>query len=226
MTIVIYSYLYICIFAENFEIMITQKDIDKSMSFDEFYQLVEQLVKDGKTTGEEQTAEKINYTKLNFSRMKRILKTTPISEDVSSSVDCLNEKLTWIILAESWCGDAAQNIPVFEKIAEANPNINVRVLLRDDNPEVMDQYLTNGGKSIPKLICVDENLKELGTWGPRPKFLQDWLYENKANPKMEMSELKEQFQIWYTKDKGQTLQKEMVLLMKTWEDKECFNLND
>ena len=204
--------------------MITQKDIDKSMSFDEFYQLVEQLVKEGKTTGEDQTEALINYTKLNFSRMKRILKTTPISSDVTNTVECLNEKLTWIVLVESWCGDAAQNLPVFSKIAEANQNISFRILLRDENPGIMDQYLTNGGKSIPKLICVDENLKELGTWGPRPKFLQDWLYQNKANPKMEMSELKEQFQVWYTKDKGQTLQKEMVLLMKAWENKECFSI--
>ena len=204
--------------------MITQKDIDKSMSFKEFYQLVEKLVKEGKTTGDVQSEELIAHTKLNFSRMKRILKTTPISEHVSSTVACLNEKLTWVVLAESWCGDAAQNLPVFAKIAEANPNINLRILLRDDNPEVMDQYLTNGGKSIPKLICLDEELNELGTWGPRPKFLQDWLYKNKANPTMEMSELKEQFQIWYTKDKGQTLQKEMVLSMKEWENKECFSI--
>ena len=204
--------------------MITQKDIDKSSSFDEFYQLVENLAKNGGTTGENQSEDLIEYTKLNYSRMKRIMKTTPISEDVSSTVECLNEKLTWIVFAESWCGDAAQNIPVFAKIAEANPNISLRILLRDENPEVMDQYLTNGGKSIPKLICVDENLKELGTWGPRPKFLQDWLYENKANPKMEMSELKKEFQIWYTEDKGQTLQREMILLLKAWENKECFSL--
>ncbi len=204
--------------------MITQNDIDKSISFAEFYQLVEKLANDGGTTGNTQSEDLINYTNLNFSRMKRILKTTPISEDVTSTVECLNEKLIWIVIAESWCGDAAQNIPVFAKMAEANPNINLRILLRDDNPEVMDQYLTNGSKSIPILICVDENLKELGTWGPRPKFLQDWLYKNKANPTMEMSELKEQFQIWYTKDKGQTLQREMVLLMKAWEKKECFSI--
>ena len=206
--------------------MVTQKDIDKSVSFDEFYQLVENLAKNGGTTGENQSDDLIEYTKLNYSRMKRIMKTTPISEVVSSTVDCLNEKLTWVVLAESWCGDAAQNLPVFAKIAETNPSINLRILLRDENSKVMNQYLTNGGKSIPKLICLDENLNELGTWGPRPKFLQDWLYENKTNPKMEMSELKEQFQIWYTKDKGQTLQKEMVLLLKAWENKECFSLED
>ena len=81
--------------------MITQKDIDKSMSFEEFYQLVEKLAATGGTTGEEITEEKINYTKLNFSRMKRILKTTPIAEEISSTIDCLNEKLTWVVLAES-----------------------------------------------------------------------------------------------------------------------------
>jgi hypothetical protein len=205
--------------------MITKKDIDKSMSFDEFYQLVEKLTEEGGTTGEEQTEEKINYTKLNFSRMKRIIKTTPISEEVSNSVDCLNEKLTWVVLAESWCGDAAQNLPVFAKIAETNPAINLKILLRDDNPEVMNQYLTNGGKSIPKLICLNENLKELGTWGPRPKHLQDWLYTEKAKPVVDMPALKEQFQIWYTKDKGQTLQKEMVVLMKSWLNKECLSLD-
>lgn len=204
--------------------MITQQDIDKSMSFEQFYQLTETLVKDGDTTGSDKSSAMVNYTKLNFSRMKRILKTTPISDDVLNTVECLSDKLTWLVLVETWCGDAAQNLPVFAKIAEANPNINLRILLRDENLDVMNQYLTNGGMSIPKLICLDQNLKELGTWGPRPKFLQDWMYKNKANPKMEMSELKEQFQIWYTKDKGQTLQKEMISLMRAWENKECFSI--
>ena len=142
--------------------MITQQDIDKSMSFDEFYQLNEQLVQDGLTTGNDKSKAMIDYTKLNFTRMKRILKTTPISDAVKDTVDCLSDQLTWIVIAESWCGDAAQNIPVFAKIAETNPNINLRILLRDDNIEVMNQYLTNGGMSIPKLICLDGNLNELG----------------------------------------------------------------
>lgn len=204
--------------------MISQKDIDKSMSFNEYYQLNEELAATGKTTGNDQSESLINYTKLNFSRMKRILKITPISADVTSTIDCLNEPLTWIVLAESWCGDAAQNLPVFAKIAEANPNITVKVLLRDENENLMNQYLTNGGKSIPKLICIDKDFNELGTWGPRPKFLQDWLYKEKADPSMDMNELKEQFQVWYTKDKGQTLQREMVLSMKKWLNKECFSI--
>jgi len=204
--------------------MITENDIRKSTSFEQYYQLSERLAKEGKTTGENQGEALINYSKLNFARMKRILKTTPISATVTETTDCLTDKLTWIVLTESWCGDAAQNIPVFAKIAEANPNITLRILQRDENPELMDQYLTNGGKSIPKLICVDENLNELGTWGPRPKFLQNWLYEHKTNPKMSIDELKKEFQIWYTKDNGQTLQQEMVLSMKAWTKKECFSI--
>jgi hypothetical protein len=204
--------------------MILKEDLDKSMSFNEYYLLNEALVNEGKTTGNDQSESLINYTKLNFSRMKRILKTTPIIDEVKNTIDCLNNKVTWIVLAESWCGDAAQNLPVFAKIAEANPNITVRVLLRDENETVMNKYLTNGGKSIPKLICIDEDYNELGTWGPRPKFLQDWLYKEKANPTMEMDDLKEQFQVWYTKDKGQTLQHEMILAMKNWLKKECFSV--
>ncbi len=204
--------------------MVTEKDINNTTSFTEYYQLCEQLAKEGKTTGEDKSQAMIDYTKLNFSRMKRILKTTPISKDVSETIDCLNDKLTWIVLTESWCGDAAQNIPVFAKITEANSNINLRILLRDDNPELMNQYLTNGGKSIPKLICLDEHLNELGTWGPRPKVLQDMLYENKSSNKMSMEDLKKEFQVWYIKDKGQTLQKEMILLLKSWTNKECMSI--
>jgi thioredoxin family protein len=204
--------------------MVTQTDLDKSISYEEYFNLIEKLVQEGGTTGNDKSKAFIDYTKLNYSRMKRVFKTTIPSSEVLNTVDCLNDKLTWIVLSESWCGDAAQNLPVLAKIAETNPNISLKIVLRDENPELMDQYLTNGGKSIPKLICLDEKLNELGTWGPRPKFLQDWLHKEKANPTMEMNELKEQFQIWYTKDKGQTLQREMILLLKSWLNKECISI--
>lgn len=204
--------------------MVTQKDLDKSISFQQYFDLVKNLVETGGTTGDNKSSAFVDYTKLNFSRMKRILKTTQASDIVINTVNCLQDKLTWLVISESWCGDAAQNIPVFAKMTEVNPNINLRIILRDENPELMDQYLTNGGKSIPKLICLDENLNELGTWGPRPKVLQDWLYKEKENPTMEVSKLKEEFQIWYTKDKGQTLQNEMIMLLKHWLKKECFSL--
>lgn len=202
--------------------MVTNKDMDNSISFNEYYTLIEKLSNEGGTTGDDQSKTYVEHTKLNYSRIKRILKTTEPLAEVTNTTDCFNDKITWLVIAESWCGDAAQNVPVMQKMAEVNPNINLRVILRDENPDLMNRYLTNGGKSIPILICLDENLNELGTWGPRPKVLQDWLKKEKANPTMEMSVLKEQFQVWYTKDKGQTLQQEMLLLMKGWLQKECF----
>ncbi|MCB0409372.1 MAG: thioredoxin family protein [Flavobacteriales bacterium] len=205
-------------------IMVTQTDLDRSISFDEYFDLVKNLAETGRTTGDDQSKNMIDYTKLNFSRMKRVLKTTQASTLLKETINCLNDQLTWLVLAESWCGDAAQNIPIFAKMSEFNPNINLRIILRDENPELMDRYLTNGGKSIPKLICLDKELNEIGTWGPRPQFLQNWLYQEKETPTMEMSKLKEQFQVWYTKDKGETLQTEMIHLMKRWLNKECMSL--
>lgn len=202
--------------------MVTKKDIDRSISFYDYYTLIEKLAIEEGTTGDDQSQTYVEHTKLNYSRIKRILKTTEPLAEVTNTTDCFDDKITWLVIAESWCGDAAQNVPVMQKMAEVNPNINLRVILRDENPDLMNRYLTNGGKSIPILICLDENLNELGTWGPRPKVLQDWLKKEKANPTMEMSVLKEQFQVWYTKDKGQTLQQEMLLLMKGWLQKECF----
>jgi len=200
--------------------MITKEELNNSISFEEFYQLTEVLTKEGKSTGEEQSESRIEFTKLNFSRMKRLVKTITISEEIKTKINCLDHQLTWVVLAESWCGDAAQNLPIIYKIAELTPNINLRILLRDENLNVMNKYLTNGGQAIPKLICLDENLNDLGTWGPRPQFLQDWMKKEKADPTMEMADLKKEFQVWYTKDKGETLQAEMIDLIKVWLKKE------
>ncbi|MBW6482907.1 MAG: thioredoxin family protein [Vicingaceae bacterium] len=204
--------------------MITQQHLDKSISFEEYYKIAEQHATEGKTSGENQSKELIEYAKLNFSRLKRSYKTTVPSEDVLKTVDCLNEKMIWIVLTETWCGDAAQNIAVLAKIAETNPSISLRLLFRDENLDVIDNYLTNGGRAIPKLICLDNELNELGTWGPRPAFIQNWFNEEKVKPEANMDDLKLEIQQKYNEDKGQTLQKEMVQLMKNWLKKECFSL--
>ena len=196
--------------------MITKQDLEKSISFEEFYQLSEKLVENKDTTGENKSDAYVNYTKLSFKRMKRILKTTVITPEVEKTVGSIQKPITLLVLNESWCGDAAQSIPVFEKMIANNPNINIRFLIRDENLEVMDKYLTNGSRSIPKVIALDNELNELGTWGPQPQFLNEWFKTHQANPTIQIQELKEQFQVWYTKDKGQTLQKEMLELLESW----------
>ena len=61
------------------------------------------------------------------------------------------------------------------------PGLELRIVLRDEHPEVMDRYLTNGSRSIPIVIALDEEFRELGHWGPRPRELQAWVMEQPAH---------------------------------------------
>lgn len=196
--------------------MITQQHIDKGISFEAYHQLYQEQVANGQTSGLDQSEGLIAYTKLNFSRLKRSYKTTEIANETKAMLEKISTPLTWLVLTETWCGDAAQNIPVLAKMAELNPAISLKLIFRDENPEVMDNFLTNGSKSIPKLICVNENLEVLGTWGPRPTAIQSWFVEEKNKPTTDMDQLKIDLQQKYNADKGQSLQSELMELLQQW----------
>jgi hypothetical protein len=148
--------------------------------------------------------------------MHRLEKTVVINDSLKGKIKAVNSKWTWLILTEGWCGDAAQNIPIIEKIAAENPNIQTRYILRDENLALMDQYLTNGARSIPKLIALDtEALEELGTWGPRPQEAMDRFYEMRAEG-LEKPVIMENIQRWYIQDKNQSIQREFETLVELW----------
>ena len=113
--------------------------LERSMTFTEYLDLVDGLLKDGKTTGPVQTVAKVEFTKLNRYRMNRLEKTTVLGEGIKAAAAGLNRKLTWLIITEGWCGDAAQNVPAIEKIAAESDNIETRYILRDENLELMDK---------------------------------------------------------------------------------------
>ena len=126
----------------------------------------------------------------------------------------------WLVITEGWCGDAAQNIPVIEKIAAENEGIATRYVLRDENLELMDRYLTNDARSIPKLICLDaETLEEIGTWGPRPQMAMEYFYEMRDGGKMEKPQMMENMQRWYLQDKEKSIQAEFSVLLDKWAKK-------
>jgi hypothetical protein len=190
--------------------------IEKSMTFAEYIKLIDDLLLDGKTTGPNQSEAMFNYGKLNRKRMHRLEKTIVLNDSLKEKARRVERKLIWLIITEGWCGDAAQNIPTIEKIAAENPNIETRYVLRDENLELMDKYLTNDARSIPKLICLDgETLQELGTWGPRPQAAMDYFYELK-NLGMEKPLMMENIQRWYLSDKEQSLQNEFEKLLDEW----------
>jgi hypothetical protein len=113
-----------------------------------------------------------------------------------------------LVIAEDWCGDASSTIPVVAKLVDQVPSLELRVLRRDENPEVMDQYLTNGSRSIPIVIALDDDFRELGHWGPRPRELQAWVMANRGSvPK---AELYPKIRQWYARDHGESTVREVL----------------
>ncbi|WP_028283213.1 thioredoxin family protein [Olleya marilimosa] len=193
---------------------IIEDGLDNSMSYVEYRELVMTKVENNSNTGHEVTEALANYTMLNNKRMKRWDKTIKIGEGVADAIKHKKFNQTWIVITESWCGDAAHVIPVINKIAELNQGINFRVVLRDDNEALMDQFLTNGSRSIAKLIILDTATKDvIATYGPRPSTATLLVNDYKAKHGILTPEFKEELQQWYNKDKGQTVIADLVTLI-------------
>ncbi|MFK8008954.1 MAG: thioredoxin family protein [Saprospiraceae bacterium] len=200
---------------------ITRDIIEKAWTYEEYRTKIDELFEQGKTTGDNHSEAMMNYTKLNIFRMKRLDKTTRLTENSVAQIQKENRKITWLVITEAWCGDAAQVIPVLNKLAEENSNIDLKMILRDENLEVMDQFLTNGSRSIPILIVLDsESLEVLNSWGPRPVEVQNMVMEAKSNAinnpeesKEIWDEVKKNAQLWYTKDKSKTIQAEILEML-------------
>ena len=126
--------------------------LKKGISYESYRTLVKDLLNQGKSTGKEQSEDLFNYSILNDKRMGRLDKTIKISEETQDSINNLKNNFTFLVIAEGWCGDAAQVVPVLNKIAEATSKISLKLVFRDENNDLMNQFLTNGGKSIPKII--------------------------------------------------------------------------
>jgi hypothetical protein len=115
-----------------------------------------------------------------------------------------------LVIAEDWCGDASSTVPILARFADAVPGMSLRVLRRDEHPELMDRYLTNGSRSIPIVIVLDESFLELGHWGPRPAVLQAWVLANR--PLVPKAELYPQIRKWYARDRGETTLREVLAI--------------
>jgi hypothetical protein len=183
-------------------------------SYESYKSFVTELVEQGKTSGPEQREDLIHFTELNARRMKRIEKTTVLSEELKANLERIKEPFTWILISEAWCGDAAQIVPVIGKIAAQNSKIDLKIILRDEHLSIMDQYLTNGGRSIPKLICLDQDFQEVFVWGPRPKSIQQVVTDTKAEGISDHSILVERLQNAYNLDHTKSIQQEISELLE------------
>lgn len=194
--------------------LFTSELLAQAMNYDGYMQLSELLVTEERTSGPNQSAPYIHFTKLNFQRMKRLNKTVEIPAHLAELLKQKSKNWRWITITEPWCGDAAQCVPVIEKLALAAGGIETHYILRDEHLEIMDAYLTNGGRSIPKLICLDDKGAEVFTWGPRPAVIQEIMNRLKADGITEISVIVEAIQKAYNEDKQEGIYQEFAALLQ------------
>jgi len=194
---------------------IIENSLKKSYTYAEYRTMVSDLLAEGRATGENQTESYLNYSKLGNARMKRLDKKFQLSEKTQELLQKPIKNITWIVLTEGWCGDAAHALPVIHKIADASASVELKVVLRDENEALMNEFLTNGNKSIPKLVALDTETKEvIDTWGPRPSIATKMVNDYKeANGSLD-PEFKEELQVWYNKNKGENIENDMLKLLQ------------
>lgn len=154
----------------------------------------------------------VDYVKLNVARMNRWIKRGELTEELKTKLDSLEDNQKWVLITEPWCGDAAHLAPFIKKIAEYSPKIELEIQLRDSENSEIDNYLTNGSKSIPKLIARSSEGEDLFVWGARPKGATE-LVQKQKNQEGTKEEKKAELQMWYNNDKGISIQHELHELL-------------
>ena len=199
--------------------LITSDLVASALTYEQYVELSTDRLAQGLSTTDDphyNTPEIIGFVKLNLHRMSRLHKLMGINPELRLVMARVPERWTWLVLTESWCGDAAQIVPVLHRMADESPYVEIKFLLRDQHPALMNAHLTNGGKSIPKLICVRmRDLTTVGTWGPRPAGLQA-LMDGWRTEKLALIDIVERAQRWYNDDRTQATQHELLALAASW----------
>jgi hypothetical protein len=195
---------------------VTSEDIGESYTYREYRNDIEHRLKAGKSTGENHSEEMLHYSKMNLFRMKRLERYTTLIPELKRRLSNIERPMIWLVLTEGWCGDAAQSLPVIDKMAKESDRIVLKLLLRDQNPELMEQFLTNGtSRSIPRLIVLDrDTLEVLESWGPRPEPAQQLFYQLRDDVSVDEREAAERLHKWYADDRTRVIQEEILSLIE------------
>ena len=178
------------------------------MKWSEYLTAYDAVLNGENTEAPYDNADFVEFVKLNNTRQNRWIKKMDLSEETLNILNNIKEPQKWILITEPWCGDAAHISPFINAMSEVSENIEFEIRLRDTAPHIIDDYLTNGGKAIPKLVVRDANDNDLFTWGPRPKECQELMLSLKETD-MSAQDKKAELQKWYNKDKGATVQREI-----------------
>jgi hypothetical protein len=170
---------------------------------------IKALLASNKTTGTNHSEAMLHYTQMNVKRLERWMSKGELSAETITTIKAISQPQKWVVITEAWCGDAAHSIGFISKMAASNPLISFEWKWRDENLELMDQFLTNGGRSIPKLIVYNEKDEVLFDWGPRPQTIQTAYLQMKAENKP-YEEISIELQKMYNADKGVSIQSEIL----------------
>lgn len=194
---------------------LVKESLSKAISYQDYRGQVATHVEYGTSSGPDKSEALSNYTLLNNSRMKRLDKTMKIEEVVLEKFKQYHKNVTWLVLTESWCGDAAHAMPVMNKLVEQAKNLDFKILYRDENKELMNRFLTNGTMSIPKLIAFDNETQEvINDWGPSPLMIMNKTKDFKAANATLTTEFKKEIQIWYNQNKGKCIARDLLKLIE------------
>jgi hypothetical protein len=197
---------------------IIEKSLSQSCSYLDYRNQIKVLLNEGKSTGNEQSEALTHYSELNETRMNRLEKTIVIKDENAQKIHHLQKEYIWLVISEGWCGDAAQILPVIYKMTLFSDKIDLKIVFRDENEELMNLFLTNKSKSIPKLIILDKNtLEVLGDFGPRPFGANQFMLDYKKQHGMIDEKAKTDLQLWYLRDKGISTQNEIMKLIANLE---------
>ena len=157
-------------------------------------------------------AESVAAARKNQELWQSVYRLARIPGEIAARAAELPGRWHLLVLSEDWCGDAVNTVPIIARLAEAAPNLDLRVLARDANPDLMDAHLTSGTRSIPVVMVLDEEFAEHGWWGPRPRPLQEWFLT--AARELQKEQRYPQLRQWYARDRGQTTLAEIVALLE------------
>ena len=196
---------------------ITTPLLDQTLSWAEYYATVKKYIESADRPELYNNEKMLRYTTDNLRRMDHVLGTISIESKLYNLLTAIRTDLVWVVLAEPWCGDVSQVIPALYTIASCSEHIRFRVLQSDSHPDVLSTYLTNGSRSIPKLICLKaDTMEELGTWGPRPAELQKIVLANKDDTSLSFGAKVRMVHEWYEADKTLSIQDEFIDLARKW----------
>lgn len=193
--------------------------LDGAYTYAAYREHLTRLLAQGRTTGPNQSPFYLEIAQLNQARMDRLDRKARFLPETTATLTRLERDLLMLVLTEGWCGDAAQTVPVLQHLAAASPRLELRLVLRDEHPELMDHFLTEGGRSIPKLILLDpETLEVLGDWGPRPAAAQKMAmdYKHQPEPKPDYATHHLELHRWYARNKTEDAQRELIELLSPY----------